>query len=99
MLPKKSMRERMREASKSMATKAAASLKKGAAMAGEGAKLAAAAAAKSGAELVKKIESAEPGKATVRRLLEGALNDWVEGGLGAEWRDENDDVLPPPQQT
>ena len=94
MLPKKSMRERMREASKSMATKAAASLKKGAAMAGEGAKLAAAAAAKSGAELVKKIESAEPGKATVRRLLEGALNDWVEGGLGAEWRDENDDVLP-----
>ena len=70
------MRERMAAASSSMAkasAKAAASLKKGAAIAGEGAKLAAAAAAKQGAELVRKIEAAEPGKATVRRLVEGAL--------------------------
>ena len=90
------MRERMAAASSSMAkasAKAAASLKKGAAIAGEGAKLAAAAAAKQGAELVRKIEAAEPGKATVRRLVEGALNDWVEGGIGAEWRDEDDEVV------
>ena len=50
------------------------------------------AAATKGAEFAKKMQE-EPGRATARRLVESLVGDWVQGGLGAEWTESDDDMV------